>query len=84
MSTRSSLTILGVAASVGLLVLSIQWNDSLNYLGQSYFFHAQHQDATIGLAEPQSDTIIHDFEHLLLARTHIHRSICDWCCQNAR
>lgn len=62
--TRSMLTMFGVAASVGLLVLSIQWNDSLNYLGQSYFFHAQHQDATIGLAEPQSDTIVHDFEHL--------------------
>ena len=26
--------------------------------------HAQHQDATIGLAEPQSDTIVRDFEHL--------------------
>ena len=62
--TRSALTTLGVAASVGLLVLAMQWNDALNYLGQSYFFHAQHQDATIGLAEPQSETILHDFEHL--------------------
>ena len=62
--TRSTMTILGVAAAVGLLVLAMQWNDSLNYLGQSYFFHAQHQDVTIGLAEPQSDTIIRDFEHL--------------------
>lgn len=61
---RSALTMLGVAASVGLLVLALQWNDSLNYLGQSYFFHAQHQDATIGLAEPQSSSIVHDFEHL--------------------
>ena len=61
---RSSLTMFGVAASVGLLVLALQWNDSLNYLGQSYFFHAQHQDATIGLAEPQSETVLHDFEHL--------------------
>ncbi|MGB5695640.1 MAG: FtsX-like permease family protein [Polyangiales bacterium] len=61
---RSAMTILGVAAAVGLLVLAMQWNDSLNYLGQSYFFHAQHQDATIGLAEPQSDTIVRDFEHL--------------------
>ena len=61
---RSTLTVLGVAASVGLLVLSIQWTDSLDYLGQSYFYHAQHQDVTIGLAEPQSDTIVRDFEHL--------------------
>ena len=62
--TRSLLTMAGVSASVGLLVLAIQWNDSLDYLAESYFFHAQHQDATIGLAEPQSDTIVRDFEHL--------------------
>jgi len=61
---RSTMTMLGVAAAVGLLVLALQWNDSLNYLGQSYFYHAQHQDATIGFAEPQSDTIVRDFEHL--------------------
>lgn len=61
---RSALTMFGVAASVGLLVLALQWNDSLNYLGQSYFYHAQHQDATIGLAEAQSDTVVRDFEHL--------------------
>jgi putative ABC transport system permease protein len=62
--TRSLLTMVGVSASVGLLVLAIQWNDSLDYLGYSYFFRAQHQDATIGLAEPQSETIVRDFEHL--------------------
>ncbi len=62
--TRSTLTVFGVAASIGLLVLSIQWTDSLDYLGQSYFYHAQHQDVTVGLAEPQSDTIVRDFEHL--------------------
>ncbi|MDH4056179.1 MAG: ABC transporter permease [Gammaproteobacteria bacterium] len=62
--TRSTMTILGVASAVGLLVLAMQWNDSLDYLGQSYFFRAQHQDATIGLAEPQSETIVRDFEHL--------------------
>lgn len=61
---RASLTMFGVAASVGLLVLSIQWNDSLDYLGQSFFYQAQHQDATIGFAEAQSDTIVRDFEHL--------------------
>ena len=54
----------GVSASIGLLILAIQWNDSLDYLAESYFFHAQHQDATIGLAEAQSDTIVRDFEHL--------------------
>jgi putative ABC transport system permease protein len=61
---RSSLTVLGVAASIGLLVLAIQWNDSLDYLGESYFFHAQHQDASIGLVEPQSERVLYDFAHL--------------------
>jgi putative ABC transport system permease protein len=61
---RSVLTMAGAAASVGLLVLALQWNDSLNYLGDSYFFNAQHQDATIGLAEPQAETVLRDFEHL--------------------
>jgi len=61
---RSFLTALGVSSSVGLLVLALQWNDSLNFLGDSYFFRAQHQDATIGLVEPQSDTIVRDFLHL--------------------
>ena len=61
---RSMLTMSGVSASIGLLVLAIQWNDSLDYLAESYFFHAQHQDATIGLAEPQSETVLRDFAHL--------------------
>jgi putative ABC transport system permease protein len=61
---RSLLTMFGVSASVGLLVLAIQWNDSLDYLGESFFFHAQHQDATIGLVEPQSLRIVNDFENL--------------------
>jgi putative ABC transport system permease protein len=61
---RSGLTVAGVAASIGLLVLAMQWSDSLNYLGQSFFFQAQHQDATIGLAEPQAETIVRDFGHL--------------------
>lgn len=61
---RSLLTMAGVAASVGLLVLAIQWNDSLDYLGESYFYRAQHQDASIGLVEPQSTAIVQDFLHL--------------------
>ncbi|MDH5344228.1 MAG: ABC transporter permease [Gammaproteobacteria bacterium] len=61
---RSLLTMMGVSASIGLLVLAIQWKDSLDYLAESYFFRGQHQDATIGLAEAQSETIMRDFAHL--------------------
>jgi putative ABC transport system permease protein len=61
---RSALTTVGIAASVALLVLALQWRDSLDHLGQSYFYNAQHQDATVGLAEPRSQSVVRDFAHL--------------------
>lgn len=61
---RAALTTAGIAASVALLVLALQWNDSLNYLAQSYFFQAQRQHVMIGLADTQSTTVMHDIERL--------------------
>ena len=61
---RAALTTTGIAASVGLLVLALQWNDSLNYLAQSYFFDAQRQHVMVGLADAQATTVMHDFEHM--------------------
>jgi putative ABC transport system permease protein len=61
---RSAATCLGVSASVGLLVLALQWNDSLNYLAQSYFFNAQRQHVMIGFAEAQGMRILRHVEHL--------------------
>jgi putative ABC transport system permease protein len=61
---RAALTVAGIAASVGLLVLSLQWNDSLNYLAQSYFFDAQRQHVMVGLSNAQSSTVIREFEHM--------------------
>lgn len=61
---RALSTCLGVSAAVGLLVLALQWNDSLNYLAQSYFFDAQRQHVLIALAEPQGKRILHHAEHL--------------------
>ena len=61
---RSALTVLGVAASVGLLVMSLQWRDCIDYLAQSYFFDAQRQHMMIGLARAQSSTVVRDVEHM--------------------
>jgi putative ABC transport system permease protein len=61
---RSAATCLGVSASVGLLVLALQWNDSLNYLAQSYFFNAQRQHVMIGFAEAQGMRTLRHVEHL--------------------
>lgn len=61
---RSALTSAGIAAAVGLLVLSLQWKDSLDYMAQSYFFDTQRQHVTLGLAEPQATSVIKDVGHL--------------------
>lgn len=61
---RSALTVGGIAASVGLLVMALQWNDSIDYLAESYFFQAQRQHIMVGLADTQSTTVMRDFDHL--------------------
>ncbi|MDH3641357.1 MAG: ABC transporter permease [Gammaproteobacteria bacterium] len=61
---RSALTATGIASSVGLLVLALQWNDSLDYLARSYFFDAQRQHVMVGLADAQSTTVLREFEHM--------------------
>jgi putative ABC transport system permease protein len=61
---RSALTVGGVAASVGLLVLALQWTDSIDYLAETYFFQAQRQHVLVGLADTKSTTVVRDFDHL--------------------
>ncbi len=61
---RAALTIGGIAASVALLVLALQWNDSIDYLAETYFFQAQRQHVMVGLAETQSTTVLRDFDHM--------------------
>lgn len=61
---RSALTVGGVAASVGLLVLAMQWTDSIDYLAESYFFQAQRQHVMVGLADTRSTTVLREFAHM--------------------
>jgi putative ABC transport system permease protein len=61
---RAALTCAGIALSVALLVMALQWNDSIEYIAQTYFFEAQHQNVSVGLAEPQALSAVNDFEQL--------------------
>jgi putative ABC transport system permease protein len=61
---RSLLSGGGIACSVGLLVMALQWSDALDYLAQRYFFDAQRQHLMVGLAESQASNIVHEFEHM--------------------
>jgi putative ABC transport system permease protein len=61
---RAVLTTSGIAMSVGLLVMALQWNDMIDEMAQRYFFDAQRQSVMIGLADPQPMTAVGAFEHL--------------------
>ena len=61
---RSLLTSVGIALSVGVLVMALQWIDSINHIVQVYFFDTQRQDMMVGLVEAQSDTAAHELARL--------------------
>lgn len=61
---RTAISCLGLAFAVGVLVLALQWIDSIAYLAQRFFFDAQHQHASVGLATPQAPTVVHDLAHM--------------------
>jgi putative ABC transport system permease protein len=61
---RSALTSIGIALAVSVLVMAMQWIDSINHTVQVYFFEAQHQHVTVGLVESRSSEAIHEFERM--------------------
>lgn len=61
---RAFLTCAGVALSVGLLIMALQWNDSIDYIAQTFFADAQHQSMSVGLVEPQGLGVVRDFKRL--------------------
>ena len=61
---RSLLTFAGIAASTGLLILSLQWNDALTMLAERFFFDAQRQDVGVTLAKPLEATVVREFEKM--------------------
>lgn len=61
---RSALTSIGIALSVGVLIMAMQWIDSIDHIVQVYFYDTQRQDMTVGLVETQSSTVGYEFEHM--------------------
>jgi putative ABC transport system permease protein len=61
---RSALTTAGVALSVGLLVMALQWTDSIDRVAQVYFYDGQRQNMMLGFAEPQASTAVQEVKRL--------------------
>jgi len=54
---RSGMTVIGVALSLGLLISTLQFFDSVTVMIDSFFFRAQHQDVTLRFAELRADSV---------------------------
>lgn len=61
---RSALSVLGIGMSVAVLVMALQWVDSINKLVDIYFVAAQRQDVTVSLADVRPGTVLRAFEEL--------------------
>ena len=61
---RSALTTIAVGLSVGVVVMAMQWMDSIDHLVKVYFEEGQRQDLMVGLVEPQADTALAEFARL--------------------
>ncbi len=61
---RTGLTTLGIALSVALAVMSLQWNDALMHLAEVSFYQAQRQHAVLGLNEPRSTRVLAEVSRL--------------------
>ncbi|MBN9669928.1 ABC transporter permease [Roseibium aggregatum] len=61
---RSGLTVLGIAMSVAVLIMALQWLDSINRLIDVYFVAAQRQDVTVGLTEVRPPSVQEAFKNL--------------------
>lgn len=61
---RTLITSTGVAASVAVLVASMQWLDAIDFMIEDFFNAQQRQDMTIGLVEAGPTQIIHDAARL--------------------
>ncbi len=57
---RSLLTSFGLAAAVGLLIVSMQWLDAIDYMVDQYFYQQQRQDMTIGFVEVEPVRVVRE------------------------
>lgn len=61
---RSSMTVTGIALSLGLLISTTQFFDSVNVMIDTFFFRSQRQDVSIRFTELRSDGVRADLARL--------------------
>lgn len=61
---RSVLTVVGIGSSIALLVMALQWTDSIHQIIESQFYNSQRQDVMVGLAESKDKRVLHEFAHM--------------------
>ena len=60
----AAFSMLGIALSLAVLLLALQWHDAIQEIIQDYFFRSQHQDASIALFEAAPERVLHDISAL--------------------
>lgn len=61
---RASLTTIGVAFSVALMIMSLFFLDSVERVIDVYFFQAERQTLTVSFVEPRPATVEQEIQHL--------------------
>jgi putative ABC transport system permease protein len=61
---RSTMTIGGVALSMGLLFSTLQFIDSSEFMLESYFFRSQQQDISVTFTEARNEDVIFDLQQM--------------------
>ncbi|MCU7809055.1 MAG: ABC transporter permease, partial [Candidatus Thiodiazotropha sp. (ex Semelilucina semeliformis)] len=61
---RALLTSFGIALSVAVMIMALQWIDSIEKIVEVYFHDAQRQNMMVGVVETQSDTTLEEFKRM--------------------
>lgn len=56
----AALSMFGIALSLSVLLLALQWDDAIDEMIENFFFRSQHQDASISLFDPAPLRGLHD------------------------
>ncbi|MEW8333465.1 MAG: FtsX-like permease family protein [Candidatus Thiodiazotropha sp.] len=61
---KALFTSIGIACSVAVMIMALQWLDSIEKIVDVFFHDAQRQDMMVGLVETQSDTTLLEFRRM--------------------
>lgn len=73
---RSGMTVVGISLSLGLLISTLQFFDSVTLMIDSFFFRAQRQDITLRFVELRADSVRAEVARLPgVIRTELRRGV---------